>query len=150
MKLFVWGTGRLAGKVIGRYICIESVTAFIDNDMNKKEYMNKKVLSPKEAAEVEYDAIVVVNLYSREIYQQCEQVGIDLNKVIFLYNHCTLRDMNRDYEFIERVLGTEYAEIIRHRYHVVRGVEAYGELFLKGMGFRERCGGGIYKVIMSV
>lgn len=142
MKLFVWGTGRLAGKVIGRYICMESVTAFIDNDMNKKEYMNKKVLSPKEAAELEYDAIVVVNLYSREIYRQCEQVGIDLDKVIFLYNHCTLQDMNRDYEFIERVLGTEYAEIIRNRYHVVRGVEAHGALFLKDNGFCDRCGGG--------
>ena len=58
--------------------------------------------------------------------------------------------MNRDYEFIEQMLGTEYAEIIRNRYHVVRGVEAYGTLFLKDNGFCDRCGGGICKAIMSV
>lgn len=37
MKLFIWGTERLAGKVVGRFIDIEDVEAFIDNSANKKE-----------------------------------------------------------------------------------------------------------------
>lgn len=146
MDLFVWGTGRLVGKVIGRYVPPESVTAYIDNDRNKKEYMGKMVLSPQEAAVMDYDAIIVVNLYSREIYNQCVQTGIDLKRVIFLYNNCTLLDMNGDYGFIENILGEDYARVIKNRYHVVRGVEAYGDVFLKENSMPDLCvWGGVFR-----
>lgn len=130
MKLFIWGTGRLAGKVVGRYIDIEKIEGFIDNNKKQREYMGKKVYAPEEILEMEYDAICVANLFSMEIYAQCQEIGINLNKVIFLYNNCKLEDINRDYGFIEEVLGKEYADIIKRRYYVVRGVEAYGNLFL--------------------
>ncbi len=130
MRLFIWGTGRLVGKVVGKHIDIECVEGFIDNDTSKKEYMGKRVYSPNEMLEMEYDAICVANLYAGEIYGQCQSIGIDLRKVIFLYNNCAMQDMNRDYGFVETVLGREYAEIVKKRYHVVRGVEADGDLFL--------------------
>lgn len=132
MKLYIWGTGRLVGKVIGRYIDIGDIEGFIDNDKNKKEYMNKSVFTPQELVNMEYDAICVANLFCKEIYAQCIELGIDLDKVIFLYNNCDLNDVNKDYDFVEDVLGKEYAEIVRKRYHVVRGVEAYGNLCLEG------------------
>lgn len=131
MRLFVWGTGRLVGKVVGRYLDCDDITAFIDNDTNKTEYMGKKVYRPEDLCNMEYDAVIVANLFSVEIRKQCEELGVDLSKVIFLYNNCTLSDMNNDYTFVERILGQEYAEIVKKRYHVVRNVEAYGELFLK-------------------
>lgn len=130
MKLYIWGTGRLVGKVVGKYIDIDNVTAFIDNDKSQREYMGKKVYTPEEITKMEYDAICVANLFSADIYMQCQEIGIDLNKVIFLYNNCKLEDINRDYSFVENVLGQGYADIIKKRYHVVRGVEAYGSLFL--------------------
>lgn len=144
MRMLVWGTGRLVGKVVGRYIDIKDITAFIDNDVNKKEYMGRKVLCPEEAAKTEYDAIIVANLFQKEIREQCQLLGIDLNKVIFLYNNCVLKDVNEDYDFVERILGKEHAEVVKNRYHVVRGVEAYSELCLK------TCGGGISRAIMCV
>ena len=64
MKLYIWGTGRLVGKVVGRYIDIEDVEAFIDNNANKKEYMGKRVYTPDKVAKMEYDAICVANLFS--------------------------------------------------------------------------------------
>ena len=131
MRLFIWGTGRLVGKVVGKHIDIESVEGFIDNDESRKEYMGKKVYTPGEMLGMDYDAICVANLYSNEIYRQCQSLGINLNKVIFLYNNSVLQDMNKDYGFVETVLGREYAEIVKRRYHVVRGVEAYGDLFLE-------------------
>lgn len=133
MIMFIWGTGRLVGKVIGRYIEIDEVTAFIDNDKSKKEYMGKKVIQPSDVTKMEYDAIIVANLFQKEIRKQCQSLGINLNRVIFLYNNCELKDINQDYNFIEKVLGREYAEIVRSRYHVVRGVEAYGDLCLKNL-----------------
>lgn len=133
MIMLIWGTGRLVGKVVGRYIEIDDVTAFIDNDRNKTEYMGKKVLRPEEASKIEYDAIVVANLFQKEIREQCNLLGIDLKKVIFLYNNCVLEDVNRNYNFVEQVLGKEYSEIVKNRYHVVRGVEAYGDLCLRNL-----------------
>lgn len=131
MKLFIWGTGRLVGKVVDRYIDIENVSGFIDNDERKTEYMGKKVYSPLVLKNMEYDAICVANLFAEEIYHQCKELGIDTDKVIFLYSNCKLQDMNKNYEFVKDILGEEYADIIAQRYHVVRGVEAYGDLFLK-------------------
>lgn len=130
MKLFIWGTGRLAGKVVGRYIKIEDIVAFIDNNEQHAEYMGKKVYRPCDIVNMEYDAICVANLAGKAIYSQCENIGIDLNKVIFLYSNCELQDINKDYVFVEKVLGKEYAAIVKNRYHVVRGVEAYGDLCL--------------------
>lgn len=62
---------------------------------------------------MEYDAILVANLFSREIYKQCQEIGIDLKKVIFLYNNFTMSDLNQDYVFAEKILGKEYAEIVK-------------------------------------
>lgn len=132
MKLYIWGTGRLVGKVIGRYIDIDAVEGFIDNDKNKKEYMGKRVYTPDELVRMEYDAVCVANLFCKEIHAQCRELGIDLDKVIFLYNNCKLEDVNRDYDFVKGVLGKEYADIVKTRYHVVRGVETYGDLAFSG------------------
>jgi len=148
MKLYIWGTGRLAGKVVGRYIYLKQIQAFVDNDKNKRGYMGKPVITPEELAKLEYDAVLVANLFCKEIYAQCQKLGIELRKVIFLYGNCTIKDVNRDYDFIEEILGKEYAEIIRKRYHIVRGVEAYGDLCLKDAHWLR--GGGIPKLTMCV
>lgn len=140
MKLFIWGTGRLVGKVVGRYIDIENVAGFIDNDSRKTEYMGKKVYSPLTLKDMEYDAICVANLFAEEIYRQCKELKIDTDKVIFLYSNCKLQDMNKNYDFVKHILGEEYADIVAQRYHVVRGVEAYGNLFLKTTDILRRGG----------
>lgn len=123
MKIYIWGTGRLARKVIGRYVDIDEVEGFIDNDKSKAEYMGKQVVHPAELAD--YDAILVANLYREEIARQCLELGIAMEKVIFLYSNCTMEDANKDYGFVEKILGKEYADIVRNRYHAVRGVEAF-------------------------
>lgn len=111
-----WKNFRGGVKQIG----IERIEAFIDNNKSIAEYMGKKVFSPEEVVNMEYDAIIVANLFSREIYLQCRQIGIDLGKIIFLYNNCVLEDINKDYDFIESIIGGEFAELVKRRYHVVR------------------------------
>ena len=34
-----------------------------------------------------------------------------------------MRDLNTDYKFIEKVLGTECADAIKNRYHIVRDLD---------------------------
>lgn len=125
MNLYVWGTGRLVGKVIGKYVQLDKVDGFIDSNKKTDEYMGKKVILPAELVNMDYDAVLVINLYSKEIYEQCKELGINLDKVIFTYENFELKDMNQNYEFIKSVVGEEYTQIIKNRYHIVRGVEAY-------------------------
>lgn len=126
-KVYLWGTGRLAGKVVGKYIAVEQIEAFIDNDESKQEYMGRPVITPDALLTREYDAVLVANLYREQIYRQCAALGIDMDKVIFLYANCDLKDVNQNYALAEQVLGKEYAGVIKNRYHVVRGVEAFGK-----------------------
>lgn len=123
MKIYIWGTGRLAGNVVGRYIGIDAIEGFIDNDKTKTEYMGKRVICPEQLEH--YDAILVANLYREQIAAQCLELGIDMEKVIFLYSNCIMEDMNKDYTFAEKVLGKEYAAVVKNRYYAVRGVEAF-------------------------
>ena len=89
MRVYVWGTGRGLSNVIGKYLETDEFDAFVDNDISRKEYMGKEVIRPEDLAEREYDAVLVANSCREEIYAQCLALGIDLNRVIFLYkNYC--------------------------------------------------------------
>lgn len=46
MILYIWGTGRLVGHVLGSRIKMSDVAGFIDNNANKTEYMGKPVYRP--------------------------------------------------------------------------------------------------------
>lgn len=131
MNLYVWGTGRLTGKVLGKYLAVEQVTAFVDNDARKKEWLGKRVILPSELAKKDYDAVVVITLHSPEIYQQSKALGLDMKKMIFLYQNIALHDLNQDYDLVANIFGREYAAIVKDRYHLVRGVETRNSLCLK-------------------
>ena len=62
LTIYIWGTGRLVGKVLGVYLTIDQVAGFIDNNHNIKEYMGKPVYTPEQAAKLDYDAIIVENM----------------------------------------------------------------------------------------
>lgn len=132
MQLYVWGTGRLTGKVLGKYLDVKRVTAFVDNDQKKREWLGKPVISPEELVHINYDAVVVITLHSPEIYQQSQNLGLDLTKMIFLYQNIVLQDMNQNYRLVEQIFGHDYAETVKKRYHLVRGVETQHGLCLKG------------------
>ena len=131
MKLYVWGTGRLTGKVLGKYLDIKRVTAFVDNDERKQEWLEKPVIRPPELVKRDYDAVIVITLHSAEIYQQSRALGLDLKKMIFLYQNVALKDFNQDYQLVEQIFGRDYADIVKSRYHLVRGVETRHSLCLK-------------------
>ncbi len=130
MKIFIWGTGRLAGKVVGNCIALNKIEGFIDNNKCKNEYMGKKVITPEELKDIDYDAVLVANLFSREIYNQCCELRLHTDEFIFLYENFVVQDLNTDYGFISKILGNQYADIVKKRYHVIRGVEEKENLCL--------------------
>lgn len=118
MKIFVWGMGIKFSLLIDRVIFLKDIEAFIDNS-GKKEYLGKKVYTPLEILQKDYDAIIVANNSSEAIYKQCIEIGIDINKVLFVYKNCTLKYINPNFTLMEKILGKEYAEFSKEKYHVV-------------------------------
>lgn len=89
MKIAVWGVGKIAYKCMEDGIIDEKrVDYYIDN-YNKRDFKSKKVITPKEFVDrgIVVDFILVLNSYSEEIYEQCIELGIDLNKVVFCENY---------------------------------------------------------------
>lgn len=120
MKIYVWGTGRLTGKVIGKYISPEEITAYVDNDERKTIWQGKKVIRPATLKDVKYDVVVVITLHSKEIYEQCKSLGLCMDKVVFLYQNLCGCDLNTNYSLIEQIFGKEYTNVVKKRYHIIR------------------------------
>lgn len=131
MEIYVWGTGRLTGKVIGKYINPEEITAYVDNDERKTIWQEKKVIRPAELKNMNYDAIVVITLHSKEIYDQCKELGLCMDKVAFLYQNLCGRDLNTNYSLLEQIFGSEYAETVKNRYHIIRRDEGENTPYLQ-------------------
>lgn len=123
MKILIWGTGGLVGTIIDVYISLEKIDAFIDNNPHEEYYLGKKVLTPNQLVSTDYDAILVANSYSQEIYEQCKALNLDLSKIIFLFNNCRLEDFNQDYFFVEKVVGKDFTKIIKERVHLMNDVD---------------------------
>lgn len=112
--IYIWGTGKCAKELLGR-ISLQQVAAFLDNDRSKMEFMGKKVIAPEQLVNMKYNCIIVGNTFSEEIYAQCKKIGLDLSKIIFLYNKPVLEDINRNYALAERVLGKTEAQALQQQ-----------------------------------
>lgn len=120
MKIFMWGAGFAARELLESELAEIEITAFIDR--SKKQMDGYIVYSPEEAVDLEYDVIIVATGYAGEIYKQAKKLGYDLSKFIFVYNNYLFHDMNINYELAEQIFSREYIEIIKNRYHVIRGM----------------------------
>lgn len=120
-RLYVWGTGVILARVLDYRINKDDIIAFIDNNEKKTEYLGKKVIRPNEI-EADYDAIVVATTRTKEILEQSIELGLDITKMIFLYNNVLSQDINKNYRFIADILGDDYANTIENRYHLVRNI----------------------------
>lgn len=120
-KIYIWGTGIILERILNHRITLEEIFAFIDNDISKKTFMGKRVIRPEELP-LDYDAVIVASMYTEEIRRQCIALKINLEKVIFLYNNVRMEDINSNYELMAEVLGDEYKDIVKNRYHLVRTI----------------------------
>lgn len=124
MDIYIWGTGRLASVELGGRIDEKQITGFVDSNVTKRVFRGKRVYRPEEMLEKEYDAILVINIYAQEIYEQSIKLGLDIDKMIFVYNNYATVDINRNYMLAQKILGEEYSNVIQNRYLLVRRNEA--------------------------
>lgn len=120
MKILMWGVGFAAHELLEGELAETEISAFIDK--NKKKIDGYEVYSPEEAVHLEYDAIIVATGFAKEIYKQAKELGYDLSKFVFVYSNYIFQDMNTNYELAEQIFSKEYTDIIKNRYHVIRGM----------------------------
>ena len=101
-KLLIWGTGAIAVEVIDNDLNGE-IIGFVETVRKSEIFRGKPVYGAVELPK-DYDFIVVANTYGNEIYQECINRGIDLEKVIFL-KYVKTRLGNTDTDTIKDILG---------------------------------------------
>lgn len=120
MVVVVWGCGMVSVRLLDTELKDTEIAYIIDNNPNAiSEY---EIVAPEEAVKRDYDIIIVANNYAKEIYEQALRLGFDMSKFVFTYNNFVFEDMNKNYELAEKVFSAQYIDIIKNRYHVVRGM----------------------------
>lgn len=122
MKLLIWGIGQATLETV-KEVSNDDIIGYIDTYSDKVEYASKRVYKPWEVMNLSYDAILVATVFGESVKRTCQEYGILLDKVIFTKGNMLLQDLNKDYAFVEKICGTQFADFIRNQYHLVRSIE---------------------------
>ena len=120
MGIYVWGIGCGTGQLMDGGLELDRIDAFVDSRPYQSSFMGKKVISPRELAGRDYDLIIVSTRMAEEIEEICLELGISMEKVLFLKNNYHLEDRNRSYAQAEKILGSELLRSLRQRYRAMR------------------------------
>lgn len=95
-KILVWGTGVSATNLFNKYLNPEDVYCYIDNDKNRfgDSFLGKSIICPNDICNVDYDLILIASTSSQEIHVQCEELKLDMDRVLFVY---------RDFKNLQRI-----------------------------------------------
>lgn len=133
VKAIVWGTGLLANNFMRLRIYnnhVYEVLYFVDNDCSKqgKSFYGKKVISPKEIKNIDYEVIIVCVRKGDEIVNQLtHDMGIGINNII------TFNDIENRIvaSIIEKYKDTKDIEIQKIlKYYRNNGFNIYGDYFV--------------------
>lgn len=119
MKILVWGRGIKFSLLRDRFIDMNKVIGFVDNNTTDGTYLGKKVYNPSEIVELEYDALIIASNSTEEIYTQCIELGIDISKTIFVYKNWKFEPLVDNTYLVEQVFGEDFARFLLNKYHIV-------------------------------
>lgn len=129
MKVWIWGAGFASKELVENELKDKKIEGIIDRNLNRAKSLAEKFggagITPEEACREEYDLIIVATAYSHEIYKQALELGYNLNRFLFVYNNYKYADMNtkNSYELASQIFENSYVNVIKNRYHVIRGME---------------------------
>lgn len=101
-KVFVWGTGKDSLRLLKNGLSAE-VLGFVETYKKQEFFCGRRVYKYTEIPK-EYDAIIVANNYSNQIFLTAKNRHLDINKMIFLFP-CAYIDPKRDLDWINSILG---------------------------------------------
>lgn len=112
-KVYIWGTGKIAKRLISNKVQAE-IIGFIETNKKDDTFDGKKVYKYTEI-KGGYDAIIVANNYPNEVYLSAQESGMALEKMIFL-KQCSHVKKENDFEWVESILGKNNFELYLAEY----------------------------------
>jgi len=87
MKVLLFGTGDYYNRY-KKWFERQEVVALLDNSEQKQHTFidGIKVLPPKEGVRLDYDIIVILSFYVKQMRQQLGSLGVDLDKIYHFYD----------------------------------------------------------------
>lgn len=87
MKFLVFGTGEYYGR-FKKWISNEDIVALLDNSPEKQHKLldGVEILSPEEGITREYDVVIVMSFYIKEMKKQLLNLGVDEDKIFHFYD----------------------------------------------------------------
>ena len=115
-KVLIWGTGGIANELLNNGVSAE-ILGYIETSKKKDWFCGKRVYQYTEIPE-DYDAIIVANRYSNEIYKSAQKQQMDMEKMIFLIPP-TYTDPVEKMELAGQILGEKNFEMYcsAHRFY---------------------------------
>lgn len=107
-RILIWGTGIAARKFIRNGVPGE-IIGYIETYKKQDSFCAKKVYQYTDLPK-EYDAIVVANKYTSEIYLSAKKQQIDIDKMIFMFP-CTYVQPIEKLEWVKQIIGEKNYEI---------------------------------------
>lgn len=119
MKIYVWGTGCGASELMDAGLDVERVAAFADSYPMGDTFLGRPVILPEQIP-ADCDLVIVTTRQTDAVAEKAETLGIPAEKLLFMKNHHSLTDRNRDYGWAEAVLGKELLEKIVFPVRMIR------------------------------
>lgn len=105
------------------HVCEDEIIGYVDTYRSAHRFAGKPVYAPAEVSELEWDAVLVSLSCAEEVRATCREIGLDTDKVIYVYGNVLTADMNEDYDFVREICGDKFADSIKSRYHLVREID---------------------------
>ena len=117
MRIMIWGTGEIAKEFVGYLRKDVEIAGYINTYKEADEYDGFRIFSLKEVFEsqIEYDYIVVANVYSNEILKVLSCYQYDNSKVIFLRPFQIMNDVDISFRKLDQlqIIAPDYVKIAR-------------------------------------
>ncbi len=122
MAIYVWGTGCGASEMVEKGFPLEKIHAFVDSYPMGSSFLGKAVIHPQDMDISRCSLLIVTARHTDAIRQRALELGIPENRLLFLKNAHTLRDLNEG-SCAAELLGTGLLDRLLPRQRVV-GVPA--------------------------
>ena len=119
MGIYVWGTGCGASELIEQGLNLERIAAFIDSYPSGETFLGKTVLLPEQLVLSDCALLIVTTRHTDAVAQQCGQLGIPENKLLFLKNNYNLSDRNAACTIAQALLGAELLKKLLPKQRIV-------------------------------
>lgn len=108
MKILLFGTGDYYTRY-KKWFAQQDVVALLDNSEQKHHtFMNGvEVLPPEEGIKLDYDTIVILSFYVKQMKQQLMQLGVEQQRIFHFYDLHRLFEKNRERRIVRYFLNAE-------------------------------------------